>query len=59
MKKLALVAGGLLAINTVANLGLHALRATGGSVQSLAFIVAPLVLQPAPITYNQMVAEAD
>ena len=58
MKKFALVAGGLLALNTVANTALRAIMASGGSAKALAFLAAPYVFVPAPVTYKEMSADA-
>jgi hypothetical protein len=55
MKKFALIAAGIVAVNTVANLSLDATKAfvtaSGGTLAGALYLAAPLVVTPAPLAY--------
>lgn len=57
MKKLALITGGIVATNVVANIGINTLRASGGSLIAMAHLARPY-LMPAPLNYKAMSANA-
>lgn len=57
MKKIALVAGGLVVANVVANIGINTLRASGGTIGGAAFLALPYLI-PAPLNYMATPANA-
>lgn len=51
MKKIALVAGGLVVTNVLANITIDAIRRGGGSFGAALFIYLPYLVVPAPLYY--------